>query len=268
LDQRPKLLYKYQPVTARSLENLKLKELWFSAPAAFNDPFDCALDVRFKQIDDDDVARALEYARGKVGLSPEFEAEIVSAKGSAARLREAVERSAVLAFGRPEIEAAFKQVGVACFAEKYDDLLMWAHYADGHRGFCLEFSTDADPFGKAFPVAYTDKTPEVNPLDLLDKRPTGADIMDVMLGTKHTCWQYEREWRITHAQAGTSYTYPYRALTGLYFGASMSSGQKDVVGQLLLGEPVQLYEMQRAEGGFAVAPRPVVYTPYHGQSGH
>ena len=31
--------------------------------------------------------------------------------------------------------------GVCCFSEKKDDILMWSHYADGHKGFCLEFIT-------------------------------------------------------------------------------------------------------------------------------
>lgn len=38
--------------------------------------------------------------------------------------------------------------GVCCFSEKWDDLLMWAYYADGHKGFCLEFDTNYEPFTK------------------------------------------------------------------------------------------------------------------------
>ena len=41
-DARPQRLYKYQPFTTYALENLKGRQIWFSAPAAFNDPFDCA----------------------------------------------------------------------------------------------------------------------------------------------------------------------------------------------------------------------------------
>jgi hypothetical protein len=31
------------------------------------------------------------------------------------------------------------RAGVACFSALPDDLLMWAHYADKHRGVCLKF---------------------------------------------------------------------------------------------------------------------------------
>ena len=39
----PAHVYKYQPVNTRTLSNLKQASIWFSAPADFNDPFDCAL---------------------------------------------------------------------------------------------------------------------------------------------------------------------------------------------------------------------------------
>jgi hypothetical protein len=34
-------------------------------------------------------------------------------------------------------------VGIYCVSTNYDDVLMWSHYADSHKGICLEF----DGFG-------------------------------------------------------------------------------------------------------------------------
>lgn len=28
---------------------------------------------------------------------------------------------------------------IGCFAQSYSDILMWAHYADSHKGCCIEF---------------------------------------------------------------------------------------------------------------------------------
>jgi hypothetical protein len=33
-----------------------------------------------------------------------------------------------------------EEVGVLCFSEKYDNILMWSHYAKSHTGLCVEFS--------------------------------------------------------------------------------------------------------------------------------
>ncbi len=30
-------------------------------------------------------------------------------------------------------------IGILCFTEKNDNLLMWSHYANSHKGFVLEF---------------------------------------------------------------------------------------------------------------------------------
>ena len=37
--------------------------------------------------------------------------------------------------------------GIYCLSAVPDHILMWAHYADGHRGFCLQFLNNInDPF--------------------------------------------------------------------------------------------------------------------------
>lgn len=50
------------------------------------------------------------------------------------------------------IAAKMQHQGIACFSAKVDDLLMWSHYADGHRGFCLEFEGSYPPLSKALLV--------------------------------------------------------------------------------------------------------------------
>jgi hypothetical protein len=52
--------------------------------------------------------------------------------------------------------------GVACFSEDPRGLLLWAHYAGGHTGICLQFDVTEDPgvlmishrvkYRKEFPV--------------------------------------------------------------------------------------------------------------------
>lgn len=263
MSERPVHLYKYQRVDARTLENLKLRTLWFSAPSAFNDPFDCAVDVVLKELSSDDIERAWGYVRSLGNMAPGLEAELSTDGKPNERFRETIVRGVkgVLNLGGA-VDEKLRQVGIACLTSKPDDLLMWSHYADGHRGFCLEFSTSAEPFTRAVAVDYVESIPSVNPLDVLDGKKTGPDLLGVMLWTKASCWQYECEWRVLHEQAGTAYRYPFRALTGVYLGASMPSGQKDMIGQLLHGSPIQLYEMNRGTGGFSVEATPITYTPF------
>lgn len=39
----------------------------------------------------------------------------------------------------PPIESMRQQMRIACFGSDRDNLLMWSHYADGLRGFCIIF---------------------------------------------------------------------------------------------------------------------------------
>jgi len=256
----PDRLYKYQPLTPQTLENLKSRTLWFSAAGKFNDPYDCALSVFRTELTEDELNRAFEYIAGQVGDRSRLEARFRPDGQFTDEFRNAVvngSKSAIEARSRTQVH----ERGVSCLAESNTDLLMWAHYADGHRGFCLEFDAALEPFSKARKVVYRKEIPSLSPVDILDGRGND-DLVEAMLLTKADCWSYEREWRILHMDAGTAYTYPWQALTGVCFGATMPRAQVEIVALILQGSPTQLYRMNRSDTGFAVFAEPVTYTPF------
>lgn len=77
-----------------------------------------------------------------------------------------------------------KNVFCTCFSEICDNILMWSHYADQHRGCCIAFKTNAL---KIFPVEYVDKRPLLCSEDI--------EIQMTSVLKKHTSWSYEQEWR-------------------------------------------------------------------------
>ena len=93
----------------------------------------------------------------------------------------------------PSVLRAWLEVrcGVLCMTEDAANLLMWAHYAACHRGFCLEFSTSFDPFqGAVQPVQYQELMPVLDPFTY-----NPDTFVDSILLGKSTHWSYEREWR-------------------------------------------------------------------------
>jgi len=88
----------------------------------------------------------------------------------------------------------FHNNAITCFSKKNDSLLMWGHYASGHRGICVEYNISEL-------IRTNNKT--VIPVNYSNKKPflTGADSISVMrfflqtIRTKHTDWIYEDEWR-------------------------------------------------------------------------
>jgi hypothetical protein len=70
------------------------------------------------------------------------------------------------------------ELGVICFGAEYKNPVMWAHYADNHRGVCLGFDTD-ERF--LFPVEYDNRGrgtyDELSPGMTLDTWPDNTHRM-------------------------------------------------------------------------------------------
>jgi hypothetical protein len=82
--------------------------------------------------------------------------------------------------------------GVICFSSKWDNPVLWGHYADKHRGIALGFEVAENLL---FPACYENSRfflPR-DPITRLAK-PDQATIQRI-LSTKFTDWQYECEWR-------------------------------------------------------------------------
>jgi len=252
----PARLYKYQPFNDQTLTNLKRASIWFSAPINVNDPYDCASwVVQPDEISEADFGRLVAYVRGR---DPALTARLTRDE-----LRESFVHSARRAYDeRRTIQR--EQRGIACFSATFTDIMMWSHYAHGHRGFCLEFDTSQLPFSNAWEVSYVDHPPLINPVDVLVQDPSEDESNEVLRAfvlTKARCWSYEQEWRLMHAEASKLFGYGDRPLTGIYFGAEMDHAHKDIVALVTRGEAIQLHEMRRDTRSFTLHSRTVKYTP-------
>jgi hypothetical protein len=166
----PPRLFKYQPVYEDpdknySLRNLREQKLWFSKPESFNDPFDCSINFDIIDADKDEkiqslFVRLLEIATDKKSFRSKYMTDGKvndSFKADAIRMAKDATKSVI----------ARKQIGTSCFAESNDNILMWSHYANSHKGFCLEFDTSFEPFKPkkvqtVLKVSYSEKYPSLS----------------------------------------------------------------------------------------------------------
>ena len=97
------------------------------------------------------------------------------------------------------VREAYKvSLGVLCLTRTQRHLLMWSHYADGHRGMLLEFDEGHPSFrrsipatqfqGRLVPVTYSDTHFPV--------KSHSADDFANSLSTKALEWAYEQEVRM------------------------------------------------------------------------
>lgn len=77
------------------------------------------------------------------------------------------------------------------------ELLLWSHYADNHRGFCVQYERCSENVlgQKAVRVTYTKKRP-VSLLQTLVANRTLPRCIEVVVTSKAPNWAYEKEWRL------------------------------------------------------------------------
>jgi len=255
----PLRLYKYESLTARTLQNLKGQILYFGSPLSFNDPYDCALTPNIKSPTDEETeaVRAAYLAEG--GSVNHALRELMTK--TTQELREILLRAAHGAI-KQATDGFLRSRGVTCFSEKNDDLLMWSHYGGRYRGICLEFDTKIEPFSKVKPVRYLSTLPQLDVASILLNKD--FDHVAELFCTKSSPWSYEKEWRALHSVAGTQYIYPVEALKGVYFGPDIDKESLEIVCLILAGqnESVRLFRGYRSTTEFRVVFEEFTYTSY------
>ena len=224
------MLFRYYSV--RWVESLLTRgEVFFPIVASFNDPFDLKARFVFK-------ASVLMRRRIKRTLALEHMRNLARQRG---RELDPAERRKILRTPLTQetlrltedrfFEARANTVGVLSLAERKDNLLTWAHYADSHRGVCVEFDRSREPLRTAaLKVFYSEDYPEVDFFQILERIDEDSDeairirlrFFQSLCLTKSLEWSYEAEWRvIDEFLGGKLQRFPEGIVTAVYLGCRM-----------------------------------------------
>lgn len=238
----PDSLYKYHPLSAYSLAGLVNGTIWLAKPSSFNDPFDCALTVARGKFDES-LRQAVDDIVAKAGFQQEVIDDPYTVRPSDLKAFEEY---------RANILSLHQNSGICCFSAVPDSMLMWSHYADHHRGFCIEFdSGEGSPLRKlASPVIYSKALPSLSAVDL--RGPNRQAALDSLWLTKSSCWEYEEEWRVIMSEGNKSYRAP-SAVKAIIFGTRMPESERTMIAYAArnLGS-VQLKEAVISESEFKI----------------
>lgn len=125
---------------------------------------------------------------------------------------------------------------VGCLCTSYKNKLMWSHYADGHKGFCIEydFSEPEDEILSKLPlpVVYSENRPLVPWKAAIDNSVENMEeaYAEIVMGllTKDKEWEYENEWRILiGATEDAELVMP--KVSCIYLGASIEKENRDKI---------------------------------------
>lgn len=124
--------------------------------------------------------------------------------------------------------------------------LMWAHYANSHQGFCIEYDLDIlkDNLTKDFDirnyihVEYANESPVIT---------EGEDIFSIqrkVFGTKSIPWEYESEIRLVFEKGGIK-PIANDAIKSIYFGLNIGFNEWKAIIDSLKGKGIDFYQIVR-----------------------
>ena len=122
---------------------------------------------------------------------------------------------------------------LCCFSSSCLHPLLWSHYSNSHRGFCLIFDASTEEFGSALKVKYQSNYPS---LEITDSDPSRN--LHVIVLTKAEFWSYEDEFRLIGVDSegreylpikNNTFVFPENLLVGVIFGCQMTNEHKQLI---------------------------------------
>lgn len=269
----PKYLFKYYLPTSENILDIKNQRLWLSHPKSFNDPFDCIIGydsenyernclIKFIKengcVDEDKKSEGFTLTdknrilNSRLGNYYSMYNRLESYSDATRKILESKSEEFqriirnILSTKLHQIDSKIEtlkniNIRVACFSELerndefFNQIVMWSHYADNHKGFCIEYDleflskdTQLSLYDREFysdnqkeylierntaiikaglfPIEYTSnrinipvtKLNQIN-IDSYDKITDNSNIDELLYKTfvvKSANWNYEKEWRI------------------------------------------------------------------------
>jgi Protein of unknown function (DUF2971) len=256
----PTKLYKYCPFNVWALRAINEAEVFHASPEQFNDPLDCHPSIQL-DIDTDDLILLFRAMTDGSMLSPQgVDHRIANMRYNATEYihsddtdrpptQEEIDRQLRWQL-ETEIQRCLQvemaEKGVLALSETYASALMWSHYADHHRGLCLEYDTSKFSVPNLGSVDYrAPRALRAHDLYLWKVRQNDEArirIFKTYFYAKSDEWSYEREWRDINDKVGV---HPLHfQLTGVHFGMRIDQTVRQTIIKILSKDrDVQLYDV-------------------------
>ncbi len=225
-NERSHNFYKYHKINSHLFESLINQTLWFSKNSMLNDPFENNKPINYGS-DEETIRQHIHIAFG-IGFDEKLPTDLELLASKWNNNPKYVEE-----YLKKEISTQLGEYGMCCFSEISNSILMWSHYANGHRGVCLEFNisihnlfSDSTNSHNIYP--YKVNYPEPNTYqELFDPSiPIDESLIGYLLTKSHD-WNYEKELRI-FGQTGNR-KFNKNCLSAIIFGCNVDKNQKQTI---------------------------------------
>ena len=142
------------------------------------------------------------------------------------------------------------KLGIFSLSKTVCNELLWAYYANGHKGFCIEYdfeqlkkSISKGHLHSIFNVQYKNDIPEFSINSITDNLVDDTQFLKCLIATKSMAWEREEEIRITLYSSGLLGISP-ESVTGIYFGFRMPESDKELIKASLASRDIKYYQME------------------------
>lgn len=232
----PRFFYKYQssPLDCINKEKIDERKSWLesllvgnkihlSSPSDFNDPFDVYPNyTNNPRIGDirKYVVNSLKIYNGRIDKNDPIISQLTHdiSKRKAEFTNKLIE----------DLREYTARTGIFCATTDPSSVLMWSHYADCHKGICIEFDNTEDVvLSMGFLRVNYDgnKRPTINPY-----LQSEASDFDKYFLVKAKSWKYEEEWRMIYQRkCHEKIEVKSRYISKVILGAKASEQTRDYI---------------------------------------
>lgn len=228
------LIYKYTPHNQCCKYNIvRHCELWFAEFNSLNDPLD--LNLAFKQ----------EYSVDEIRAYWESESHKNPKQNLAENLKNFGNNENFVKHQRRQLRKLKSRIGILCMSKTSKNILMWAHYANGHKGVVYEFDENLFKGSESkalqttpFPIKYSS---EYKPLSYISSTQDDSKFKTIYLlknikdnelqfveslFIKANDWAYEKEVRFLNVgKSGIAINFNPTSLKTIIFGERTPKGE-------------------------------------------
>ena len=184
-------LYHWQEYRSDRLEPiLRNNAIYLSRPSDFNDPWDCRPFFNTDLLNDPvDMQKHIDWAVRICRQDGQMSETDIERMREALNDRDLLEEKIRQATIETQ-QAVLERYRVYCLCSNVQNSLMWAHYADSHRGVCLEFNVRNEVICGALEVQYSLGFPMTSQYS----DEPAENLLPLLAKSK--VWAYEEEWRL------------------------------------------------------------------------
>lgn len=300
---KPKSLFHYRRCSEYTIEAFRENKIYFNTANNFNDPYDCLVYCDIDAISRN-ITNMIEFPNiqrlqkniNSIGFvdtkpvqMPKEKAEqlIETLRGKDLQIIvDSIPKeswgalASILKDTVKELATSYKnyyqtEMPLVCLSEKYNNVLMWAHYADNHKGFVIEYDSNTlktdcmqCPQGKDFttcpewkqvmllPILYTNQRYDAtqyiydntlikifNMAGIKSGWQLKDDFAQYKINIfKQKSWAYEKEWRLQLYKTNRD-NFIKAKPAAIYLGCRISKCYEDILVKYAQEQYIRIYKM-------------------------